>query len=400
MKEVVVVVPVYREERTLFEQVSLNQLHRVLGRYPIVLLAPERLRGFLQKTGERAEFFPNEDFEGRLAYSRLMLSERFYERFLDYEYLLIYQLDAFVFHGNLSAFCARGFDYWGAPMPYSYWTASPAHIGNGGFSLRRVRACLDMTRRKTEIYERTGLQDVFEASEDCFWGYCGKHPALPFTVPSVREALTFAIEFDVAHVWRKIKQGQFPFGCHAWPRSQYFALWRPLIAPCVDKETMDAMDAQAYENGRFDYYEMEKERMRGVLFTRLMERPSVLVREEMHRMLPVHEMYFLWGNGRVGQEARALLTRYGYENFCLLDARASDGQMTENGIRVTTPSYAFQQFGHQRVLITTTKYEDEIAGQLMRKGYSVGRDFFGYKEFKKKLIEHTYEKIWTRMHEA
>lgn len=163
---------------------------------------------------------------------------------------------------------------------------------------------------------------------------------------------------------------------------------------------MDAMDAQAYENGRFDYYEMEKERMRGVLFTRLMERPSVLVREEMHRMLPVHEMYFLWGNGRVGQEARALLTRYGYENFCLLDARASDGQMTENGIRVTTPSYAFQQFGHQRVLITTTKYEDEIAGQLMRKGYSVGRDFFGYKEFKKKLIEHTYEKIWTRMHEA
>lgn len=45
-----------------------------------------------------------------------MLSAEFYDRFAAYEYVLIYQLDAFVFADRLAEFCQMGYDYIGAPV--------------------------------------------------------------------------------------------------------------------------------------------------------------------------------------------------------------------------------------------------------------------------------------------
>ena len=146
-KNVVVVIPRYRAELSLSESISLNRAKRVLGKYPIVYMSPESLA-----LKEPAAYFPDEDFSGRLAYSKLLLTPRFYEKFADYEYMLLYQLDAFVFYDKLAYFCSLGYDYIGAPMTRYSWrnigNMVGNMVGNGGLSLRKISSCIRVTRSK------------------------------------------------------------------------------------------------------------------------------------------------------------------------------------------------------------------------------------------------------------
>lgn len=114
-----VIVPVYKEKLSELEQVSLQQLLRVLGKYPIFFVGPQGLHwDYGEGTGDiplvefQAAYFASE-----ASYSRLLLNPGFYRVFENYEYILIYQLDAFVFNDRLSEFCRYGYDYWGRPYP-------------------------------------------------------------------------------------------------------------------------------------------------------------------------------------------------------------------------------------------------------------------------------------------
>ena len=70
-----------------------------------------------------------------------MLTPDFYARYAGCEYILLYQLDAWVFEDRLDEWCDKGYDYAGAPLfaPGSS-DLQCARTGNGGFSLRRVEA--------------------------------------------------------------------------------------------------------------------------------------------------------------------------------------------------------------------------------------------------------------------
>ena len=79
----------------------------------------------------------------------LWMSKQFYFRFLpNYKYMLIYQLDAWVFTDNLQEWCDKGYDYIGAPFLSIVKKNSPRVIfkgvGNGGLSLRRIQYCIDV----------------------------------------------------------------------------------------------------------------------------------------------------------------------------------------------------------------------------------------------------------------
>jgi hypothetical protein len=72
------------------------------------------------------ESFPKRYFENIEGYNELLLSASFYERFLDTKYILIYQLDAFVFKDELQEWCDKGYDYiapWIAPQN-TLWSKS------------------------------------------------------------------------------------------------------------------------------------------------------------------------------------------------------------------------------------------------------------------------------------
>ena len=211
-KEVVVVVPVYRPELTVWERASLRQTVGVLQEnYPVELLVPCGM----DCSAIRREFsgLPvrevSDEWLGRrngiAGYNRMMLSAGFYELFRDYEYLLICHTDAWIFRDELADWCRRGYDCVAAPwvrrkvydLPilkqYLRWRLRRAEragrmirqslygkIGNGGLSLRRVesfRAACEKIRRR----DRAVLFDGQPPGQrGCFLGRRSRRVSLSF----------------------------------------------------------------------------------------------------------------------------------------------------------------------------------------------------------------------------
>ncbi len=261
---VCVVIPVYKPVLTPYETISLTQCMRVLGHYQVVLIKPDNLDVsplVAQYPGIQVRVFANEFFGSVQGYNRLMLSEVFYTAFADVEYILIHQLDAFVFRDELANWCRAGYDYVGAPWlrdrDFSNWREeawfnakkriailfnlkkedgiTPREItglngvGNGGFTLRRVAALhrwLRFFRHKLETYEQI---HAHQYNEDVFWGVEVNRYLPLLRIPDFRTALRFSVEFYPDRAIAVYTNGQLPFGCHAWDihGTDY---WRPIFA--------------------------------------------------------------------------------------------------------------------------------------------------------------------------
>ena len=153
MDMIAVVVPVYKNNISSVEMISLMQLKKMLGGFPIILVAPNNLdiSLYISYGIESVVRFDDNYFKDTLSYSLLCLSIDFYKSFIAYEYILVYQLDAFVFDNRLLEFCEMGYDYIGAPVPCECWGELPFHVGNGGFSLRKVSSVISVLKRKDII---------------------------------------------------------------------------------------------------------------------------------------------------------------------------------------------------------------------------------------------------------
>jgi hypothetical protein len=241
-KDVAVVIPVYKETMTANEKISFEQCLSVLYRYPIVLLAPEGLNldTYTSYTNHFIiQRFDTSFFQNIQGYNKLMLSKVFYERFLEYKYILIYQLDAFVFSDQLDDWCSRGYDYVGAPWldrcNYLFLLKkSPLrslfllisgrlvnNVGNGGLSLRKVRTFF----RLSSLFKRKAL--AWKSNEDYFWSYwLGFYPFLK--IPAYKEALSFSFELNPEKCFI-LNKYEYPFGCHAWERYD-IDFWRPVFS--------------------------------------------------------------------------------------------------------------------------------------------------------------------------
>ncbi|MEJ7663696.1 MAG: DUF5672 family protein [Hymenobacter sp.] len=150
-----IVIPVYKPFNKLDnnEQVAWKQSIRVLGNRPFYLACPSTLAiadyiaaASAQGVNCQAMVFDPTYFASIDGYNRLMLSRQFFQRFTRHEYMLLYQLDAFVFRDELSQWSARGYSYVGAPWFEGYVPIDDSTglwaVGNGGFALRRIADCL------------------------------------------------------------------------------------------------------------------------------------------------------------------------------------------------------------------------------------------------------------------
>ena len=109
-----VLIPIYKTTLNRLERMSLQQAYRVLQDYPLVAVKPRGLDlSPLLKEFPRLETEDFDDgyFKGISGYNRLMMSAEFYSRFADVRYVLIYQLDAYVFRDELQLWCGKGYDY-------------------------------------------------------------------------------------------------------------------------------------------------------------------------------------------------------------------------------------------------------------------------------------------------
>ncbi|SKC16826.1 DUF5672 family protein [Dyadobacter psychrophilus] len=229
---VAVVIPVYKSVMSDNEKLSLMQCMEVLGTYPVKIVKPASLDlNAVKATYPNIELVSFDDvfFADVAAYNRLMISIDFYKKFLAYEYILIYQLDAYVFHDSLLEWCAKGFDYIGAPSLHlpafdslkaasyqQFADALSTHrvVFNGGLSLRRIPAII----RYLKIYN--AFYPAWVGNEDMLFSQEATRlipMKLFLKLPSWHEALGFAFEKSPAATY-EITQHKLPFGCHAWER--------------------------------------------------------------------------------------------------------------------------------------------------------------------------------------
>ena len=213
--KVAVVIPVYKEELNPLEKISLAQCRKVLGNYPIVFVAPEKKIFPYFTQGDKVVHFPPQFFQSVSTYSQLMMSPGFYKAFKNFDYILIYQLDAFVFYDRLEYFCSLGYDYIGAPWPRMYRKNSSkifSCVGNGGFSLRNVKAHYELLLKYPKEISKWHEKNW---PEDNFFSYCGKNVNQNFRVAPINVAYKFSAEYNPARVVKK-NGNNLPFGCHDW----------------------------------------------------------------------------------------------------------------------------------------------------------------------------------------
>ncbi|MCU0772562.1 MAG: hypothetical protein MUE94_12465 [Verrucomicrobia bacterium] len=235
---VAVVIPTYRSDLKPLEVQAVRQAVTVLGAYDFWLAAPKGLN-----TDQWKEWLPRIQicefdpyfFSTYRAYSHLCRTEQFYARLSAYDYMLIYQTDAYVFRDELLDWCSRGYDYVGAPnLNYEFrthskkrwtqwwiWRPFLSKVGNGGFSLRKVE-----TFRRASRWLRWTDPFLPDIPEDVFWCSVARH-LYPMRIPGWREALQFAFDATPSDCL-KAAEGRLPFGCHAW-NTVYLDFWKQFI---------------------------------------------------------------------------------------------------------------------------------------------------------------------------
>lgn len=274
----VIAIPIYKSFEGLdtWELIAIQQAAKTLGNHSFALIHPEKM-----DLAAYIKFFRNFGivplsfsfnpgyFRSVMDYSRLMLTLSFYRRLDDFDYVLIYQTDAFIFEDRLDDWCLRDYSYIGSPWFAGY---SPTEnnqqlfaVGNGGFSLRKVSHCLKALKSfsfiypipvvvKSQLGKRRNLwlrniavvfkriltgnnsfwllndfykynDDYNALQEDYFWGVICKRNFSWFRVPEPEEALNFGFEVNPAKMY-SLNNFTLPMGCHAWNRYD-LEFWKP-----------------------------------------------------------------------------------------------------------------------------------------------------------------------------
>ena len=274
VKKNCVAVPIYKAFSCLNrdELLSLNQLFKILGDYDIYFICGHSFNPdkYLKKaeelnTSPKIKKFSDSFFLSVNGYNKLMCSIDFYKTLHVYEYLLIYQLDAFVFRNELDDWCKKGYDYIGAPW-FEGWNEGHTSsqfigVGNGGFSLRKIDSTLKLLIRlnrllkvkflwkRYKLYNLIPylnlvskfknifcvknielLRSVFSDSdknEDYYISQILGNAFNDYKVASYAEAVKFSFEVNPSLLY-SINQNKLPFGCHAWEKYEP-EFWKKFI---------------------------------------------------------------------------------------------------------------------------------------------------------------------------
>ena len=220
----IVVIPVYKKVDALskFEEKSIGQVIKILGeKYELLILC-----GFSFDVKEYCDKFnydfsyckcSDEFFKSQKAYSDLCEKHEFYEIFSGYEYILIYQPDAWIFEDRLEHFMDMGYDYIGS-IHMLKANGSGGRVGNGGFSLRKPE-------KFAEVCKETDFEQFrFSLLEDCAFTIRLKSK---FNLPEPEIGFEFGWQEQPQAAYNKTKK--LPMGCHN-PMKNNWNFWRNHIA--------------------------------------------------------------------------------------------------------------------------------------------------------------------------
>lgn len=263
----VVVIPIHSAEPSANELYSFAQCFKILYQHPIRVVAPKNL--ILQKYKEAvAEFeviyIEKQWLSSLRQYNLLKISRYFYSLFKQYDFLLTYELDAFVFRDEVAQWCNKGYDYIGAPWFEGWYKGISTNIigvGNSGFSLRSVQSslrilrCIQVLKNLRSFWFKSHLQAAWRFSkmivrcknflkmrstkdldlilldypvnEDYFWSHLVTSVFNDYKVAPVKEAIRFSFDVHPAFLYKQ-NNNELPFGCHGWVKYQP-EFWKSFI---------------------------------------------------------------------------------------------------------------------------------------------------------------------------
>lgn len=267
----IIVIPIYKKDISQSEAASLKQCAKILGNYPITIVCPESLdvtnyKNILENACCTYNFlhFNEKYFKSIEAYSKLLLKKDFYKKFDNYKFMLIYQLDAWVFRNELEYWCQQDYDYIGAPWFEGFGNSnenSPLMKinGNGGFSLRKIPTMINLLSinyKKNDVLKElrnkkrklgVNLVNLFfgvaktlstkrikktlwqstNMYEDHVIATYGPELISDFKAAPPEIAMKFSFEVQPRRLY-ELNKFELPFGCHAFEKYD-FDFWKPFI---------------------------------------------------------------------------------------------------------------------------------------------------------------------------
>jgi len=248
----IILITTHKETLSTQEEASLKQCYSILKKHPIRLICPLGINvsNYLKIIPEaQFEFIDSKWTSNIYMFNRLLILPLLYKKFNRYQYILFYELDAWVFRDDLEYWCNKDYDYIGAPWFEGWGTPSPnakfIGIGNGGFSLRKVNSHLKALNSFSYVIKPKELIKIFQANKsirgffnlvknltisnntykwfndcfmnhDIFWGMIVADNFKWFKLPSIEEALSFSVETKPSKFITA--PDKLPFGCHAWAK--------------------------------------------------------------------------------------------------------------------------------------------------------------------------------------
>lgn len=227
MKNIVILVPIYKTSLDALERYSLDLSLSVLTGRDIMFIGSEQLdRRYYLEHYPAIPFVAYDAvyFASIAGYNRLLLNPAFYRQYHAYEFMLILQTDAFILKDELDFWCTQPFDYVGAPWPDgfelfvnagqfegAYGKKVKVFVGNGGLSLRRSGKCCSL------LLEFSAILDIFirsGSSEDLFFSVMGSLSG-DFIIPNEITASRFSLELKPSYYYA-VNGNRLPMGGHAW----------------------------------------------------------------------------------------------------------------------------------------------------------------------------------------
>lgn len=266
-----IIIPAYKEILSEFELISLQRCFNVLKKYDIIIVTHKNIN--LNKYKKIAsfydkkiyiEFFNSKYFKNLLSYNSLMMNSDFYKRFKRYKYILIYQLDCYVFNDNLEYWCNKNYDYIGAPWfkdfkyKEGYTPDDIIGVGNGGFSLRKINYFIDSFNSTERVFSIKVITKMIKTKEigiirglllmagynNHFKDYCRYHinrlyedqffclklkdSRFSMNIPDINESIKFSFEQGPSLLFQ-INKNKLPFGCHAFEKNEFEKFWKKYI---------------------------------------------------------------------------------------------------------------------------------------------------------------------------
>ena len=373
--DVAVVIPLYRDYIEPLERISLNQVEHILKEYTIIFVMPEGM-AFHEGDKYRKEYFEKEHFVSIKAYNDLLLKTKFYERFTEFQYILIYQLDAFVFEDRLMYFCNLQYDYIGAPwlrgvQEYLDSQHTVWHVGNGGFSLRNVSKCINLLKQRA-------VSKNCEINEDVYFSSGNSDD---FRVAPIKVALEFAFEMEVKKCF-ELNERRCPFGCHAWERFD-IKFWKPYIEKFgyeIEREYLSAGNFDAEHEISYMKKKEENFFWKKIFNINTFEKT----------MCEIQGKIYIWGAGKRGQ----LFEKIVRESHIHIEGYLDSNEMLTGRCIGTQKIVSKEEFERNRnsayVIIALDQYRDEVALQLEQKGFRYRQNYLFYTDIFKRMADNYF----------